>query len=180
MMHCCVDVVINWCEVTLSQGCSLSLERLGLETVSRCFLECLGIEVWCLGPVLVLTVWKNRMSRSHLGLEGWTSRSWEFEKMERLGLISVLWFNILWTSLLCRMSILVDVLLVLDQERLHSQLKRDMPDFVKVVLLPKSGGVSCTVIKLCVYKRCTVYLSLIHIWRCRRSTLCRSRWSPYH
>ena len=25
-----------------------------------------------------------------------------------------------------------------------------------------------------------VRLSLIHIWRCRRSTLCRSRWSPYH
>ena len=25
-----------------------------------------------------------------------------------------------------------------------------------------------------------MYLSLIHIWRCRRSTLCRSRWSPYH
>ena len=25
-----------------------------------------------------------------------------------------------------------------------------------------------------------VLLSLIHIWRCRRSTLCRSRWSPYH
>ena len=24
------------------------------------------------------------------------------------------------------------------------------------------------------------YLSLIHIRRCRRSTLCRSRWSPYH
>ena len=29
--------------------------------------------------------------------------------------------------------------------------------------------------------RCGYYsLSLIHIWRCRRSTLCRSRWSPYH
>ena len=26
----------------------------------------------------------------------------------------------------------------------------------------------------------TLFLSLIHIWRCRRSTLCRSRWSPYH
>ena len=26
----------------------------------------------------------------------------------------------------------------------------------------------------------THHLSLIHIWRCRRSTLCRSRWSPYH
>jgi len=42
------------------------------------------------------------------------------------------------------------VLLVLDQERLHSQLKRDMPDFVKVVLLPKSGGVSLLVVKLIV------------------------------
>ena len=25
-----------------------------------------------------------------------------------------------------------------------------------------------------------MYLSLIHIWRCRRDVLCRSRWSPYH
>ena len=25
-----------------------------------------------------------------------------------------------------------------------------------------------------------INLSLIHICRCRRSTLCRSRWSPYH
>ena len=36
----------------------------------------------------------------------------------------------------------VDVLVVLDQERLHSQLSRNMPDFVNVILLPKSGGVS--------------------------------------
>ena len=28
--------------------------------------------------------------------------------------------------------------------------------------------------------RALMFLSLIHIWRCRRSTLCRSRWSPYH
>ena len=28
--------------------------------------------------------------------------------------------------------------------------------------------------------RMVLILSLIHIWRCRRSTLCRSRWSPYH
>ena len=25
-----------------------------------------------------------------------------------------------------------------------------------------------------------IFLSLIHIWRCRRSYACRSRWSPYH
>jgi hypothetical protein len=30
---------------------------------------------------------------------------------------------------------------VLGQERLYSELKRDMPEFVNVVLLPKSGGV---------------------------------------
>ena len=61
------------------QGCSLGLERLGLETVSRRFLERLGLvsvlKVERLGLVLVLRVWKNRTSRSHLGLEGSTSRS---------------------------------------------------------------------------------------------------------
>ncbi|XP_060086032.1 polyribonucleotide 5'-hydroxyl-kinase Clp1-like [Ylistrum balloti] len=35
----------------------------------------------------------------------------------------------------------VDVIIVLDQERLYNELKRDMPDFVEVLLLPKSGGV---------------------------------------
>ena len=29
-------------------------------------------------------------------------------------------------------------------------------------------------------RKLAAWLSLIHIWRCRRSTLCRSRWSPYH
>ena len=28
--------------------------------------------------------------------------------------------------------------------------------------------------------RAMLALSLIHIWRCRRSYACRSRWSPYH
>ncbi|CAG7838440.1 unnamed protein product [Allacma fusca] len=35
----------------------------------------------------------------------------------------------------------VDVVLVLDQERLYNDLSRDLPSFVKVVFLPKSGGV---------------------------------------
>ena len=26
----------------------------------------------------------------------------------------------------------------------------------------------------------SLYLSIIHIWRCRRIERCRSRWSPYH
>jgi polyribonucleotide 5'-hydroxyl-kinase len=36
----------------------------------------------------------------------------------------------------------VDIILVLDQERLYNELVRDMPTFVKVVFLPKNGGVS--------------------------------------
>lgn len=35
----------------------------------------------------------------------------------------------------------VDAIIVLDHERLYNELIRDMPDFVKVVYLPKSGGV---------------------------------------
>ena len=35
----------------------------------------------------------------------------------------------------------VDVILVLDQERLYIELVRDMPDSVRVICLPKSGGV---------------------------------------
>jgi polyribonucleotide 5'-hydroxyl-kinase len=38
-------------------------------------------------------------------------------------------------------AIEADVILVLDQERLYNELTRDMPAFVKVVFLPKSGGV---------------------------------------
>ena len=35
----------------------------------------------------------------------------------------------------------VDVIIVLDQERVYNVLVKDMPSFVKVVLQPKSGGV---------------------------------------
>lgn len=35
----------------------------------------------------------------------------------------------------------IDVVIVLDQERLYKELERDLPKFVKCVLQPKSGGV---------------------------------------
>ncbi|KAH3711010.1 hypothetical protein DPMN_070509 [Dreissena polymorpha] len=35
----------------------------------------------------------------------------------------------------------VDIIAILDQERLYTEMKRDMPDFVQIILLPKSGGV---------------------------------------
>ncbi len=34
----------------------------------------------------------------------------------------------------------MDVIIVLDQERIYNDLVRDMPKFVKVVWQPKSGG----------------------------------------
>ena len=50
--------------------------------------------------------------------------------------------------------------------------------------LPKirGNGVATRVGDVYMRGKCPTYirLSLIHIWRCRRSTLCRSRWSPYH
>jgi len=66
------------------QGCSLGLERLGLErlgleAVSRRFFGTSRLvsvlKVERLGLVSVSRVWKNRTSRSRLGLEGSTSRS---------------------------------------------------------------------------------------------------------
>ena len=41
-------------------------------------------------------------------------------------------------------------------------------------------GTGCTVINVQLTVLPFVTLSLIHIWRCRRITGCRSRWSPYH
>lgn len=41
----------------------------------------------------------------------------------------------------------VDVIIVLDQERLYNELVRDIP-FIRVVFLPKSGGVSRTLFSL--------------------------------
>lgn len=37
----------------------------------------------------------------------------------------------------------VGAIFVLDQERLYNELLRDIPKFVQVVYLPKSGGVCC-------------------------------------
>ena len=42
----------------------------------------------------------------------------------------------------------VDLIIVLDQERLHIELKRDLPRFVRVVFQPKSGGVKHKIVKL--------------------------------
>ncbi len=39
-----------------------------------------------------------------------------------------------------RLVLQVDVIIVLDQERIYNDLVRDMPKFVKVVLQQKSGG----------------------------------------
>ena len=48
-------------------------------------------------------------------------------------------------------------------------------------IVDKWAGADCfKAVQLTSIISCVHKLSLIHIWRCRRSTLCRSRWSPYH
>ena len=97
--------------LTLNQGCSLGLERLGLETVSRSFLERLGLvlvlKVERLGLVSVSRVWKNRTSRSHLDLEG--STSWCRLGLEDITSRSrVSWLWVLSTSMRCISGLRID------------------------------------------------------------------------
>lgn len=63
----------------------------------------------------------------------------------------------------------VDVILVLDQERLYNELVRDMPNFIKVVFLPKSGGVSINVKS----KRSLFVIQKYNLG-CREITKCQS------
>ena len=46
--------------------------------------------------------------------------------------------------------------------------------------LPDTNATSDTQCLPCPIGQYCPELSLIHIWRCRRITGCRSRWSPYH
>ena len=60
--------------------------------------------------------------------------------------------------------------------------KRNANRFFKVLLLSSHLLISRHLVQNSMFGACTVmgYLSLIHIWRCRRIERCRSRWSPYH
>ena len=45
----------------------------------------------------------------------------------------------------------VDVVFVLDHERLFHDLQRELPESTQIVPLPKSGGVSCKLLNLYIY-----------------------------
>ena len=57
--------------------------------------------------------------------------------------------------------------------------KRDrrQKKLIKLCLPPRT---TTTTSRWCCRWEAEEELSLIHIWRCRRSYACRSRWSPYH
>ena len=69
----------------------------------------------------------------------------------------------------------------------YSNINLNMPPkniLYNVVLLAHLSTLhfylSSSCVPICVIFRWLTYLSLIHIWRCRRIERCRSRWSPYH
>ena len=60
-------------------------------------------------------------------------------------------------------------------------LKRFLPPFCKNMLPARAGSTFLkTNFEQPAFKNSLFGLSLIHIWRCRRYAVCRSRWSPYH
>ena len=67
---------------------------------------------------------------------------------------------------------------------IDSKYKGKVPDDLeKLVGLPGVGRKTANCVLVYAYEKPAIpvdILSLIHICRCRRSTLCRSRWSPYH
>ena len=56
-------------------------------------------------------------------------------------------------------------------------LKVKFIGFMTWLCVQASAFLSFDIVILCSAPEC---LSLIHIWRCRRYAVCRSRWSPYH
>ena len=68
--------------------------------------------------------------------------------------------------------------IILDTQAITTRM---LLDLINPILF-FSSAISCfsDSDSICNLLRSALILSLIHIWRCRRSTLCRSRWSPYH
>ena len=97
---------------------------------------------------------------------------------------SVCWWWWWWWELRSQ-NVIIDYLEVLLGNRKGFVVSKEFIEIVRV------GGEEGFLFKTTRYRACCMLwelsfvhsvrlLSLIHIWRCRRSTLCRSRWSPYH
>ena len=88
-----------------------------------------------------------------------------------------------WSSILVSASVWLetrDVLLFVGQHTLQvGAEEKPPPRWCLTSSLLRNGNSSFL---LSMFLRNPVFqsLSLIHIWRCRRSYACRSRWSPYH
>ncbi len=80
-----------------------------------------------------------------------------YEKAD--GLLAVLYLHILDNN----MFVSVDVVLVMDHERLYHELQRDLPEFTRIVPMPKSGGVS---------RHCTAYVAICVYWGEQSKELC--------
>ena len=134
------------------------------------------MEIWCLkdNGVSTLTFWGHMTSSVMWPFDSWrsTSHGWSIVTMRLSGTITEIWhlkdngvttltFWVRWRH----------------QSRDHSTPGVDFYGWTIVTL-----HLSSTVMEIWPFEVLPgrLFLSLIHIWRCRRIERCRSRWSPYH
>ena len=101
-------------------------------------------------------------------IEWWTS--WEILCHERVHVVA---WTICKTQLFCRFSPFSNYVMLIWEK---------IPGSPRISVLQVTESWWKRGYKMCSF---TFFwlgtpLSLIHIWRCRRYSLCRSRWSPYH
>ena len=156
----CTLAWTHWCRPLIQLGCACT--------------ESWASYVWTRDPPFVRVLDRRCFRRSQLMVVYWrTGRGiWSYGRyiMNNFILIclkvpfSVNYCWIILYDFQFQVSILVSDLL-----KDVSSLKNSTENIATV-----SWSLTCTIF----YR--LLILSLIHIWRCRRSTLCRSRWSPYH
>ena len=149
--------------------------------------------------VLALDIMYSHLAIEYRALIGWTHLTNAHRSVQ---LISFLSLHSLYThvcmprldrSTLNRQTVIVAWPYIRLMQHLHCRVVIicDIPAFELILLVVLQTNVNfhaLHVIKIpfrcCLHvqlkRACNKNLSLIHIWRCRRSYACRSRWSPYH
>ena len=126
---------------------------------------------------------KNKRTLSSLQDSEWPHNGWlSFQPRFYRGHLSICWKSkykiIIWLSnclVMNCMSIIHDGVATTSTFLIVMAFMNSVDVSFQICCLRKWFSTRFTFVIFMVFM-----LSLIHIWRCRRYSLCRSRWSPYH